>query len=63
MIAALVRFLRDNRNSICRTVEVKGGHFDPTFGWQSRMEEIEVIDFDSLLSAMDEFAESFKEQK
>ena len=63
LIQELVDFLRGRRREIVRDVKVKGQVYDPTYGNQSCTQDIEVVDFDSLLKEMDNFAESFVKAK
>lgn len=55
----LAQHLRMRRNSITRTVTVDASYHDPTFGLQERTEDIEVVDFEALCQAIDEFAAEF----
>ena len=57
----LVLWLRLHKMSYVRQVTVKTYSYDPTYGPASYAEELEIIDFDELLRAMDDFADSFKE--
>lgn len=57
----LVSWLRLHKMGYVRQVTVKTYNYDPTYGAASYSEEMEVIDFDELLRAIDEFADSFKE--
>lgn len=60
-IRGLVEHLKDNRSQIVRSVDVKGVDYDPTYGPRSTTEQIETVDFDALLNAIDDFAETFKD--
>lgn len=60
MLKALVAHLRENKQNVVKTVDFRGEVYDPTYGWQSRMMEIETVDFDALLREIDEFADTFK---
>lgn len=62
MLKALVEHLRDAKDRIIRTAQVKGVRYDPTFGPQSYSEEVDVVDFDRLLEEIDAFADTFKER-
>ena len=57
----LVNFLRDQKYKFVRNQDVLVEVYDPTYGLQEpRSETIEVLDFDALLDAIDEFTEGFK---
>ena len=58
----LVLWLRLHKMSYARQVTVKTYSYDPTYGPSSYAEEVEIIDFDELLRAIDDFADSFKEE-
>lgn len=61
-LTQLVYFLVDRRSQIVKEREVLVEVYDPTYGLQDpRSETIEIIDFDALLWAIDEFSSTFKE--
>lgn len=61
MLKELVAFLRERRNEIVSSKEVLVDRWSPTYGPQDPgVETIEFVDFDRLLSAIDEFSHSFK---
>ena len=57
----LVLWLQLHKMSYVRQVTVKTYSYDPTYGPASYAEEVEIIDFDELLQAIDDFADSSKE--
>lgn len=59
MLKALLSYLKDRREIVVRTVEVRYGDSDPTYG-QPVIATFETIDFDKLLIEIDEFSETFK---
>jgi hypothetical protein len=59
LVKQVTEFLR-NRRDIVKTVAVQVEYFDPTYGAKLNTEHIEVIDFNALLNAIDEFAEEFR---
>lgn len=59
ILKALVAALREQRPT--RTVSVVQRDYDPTFGARETTRDIEVVDFDALMDAIDEFSASFKE--
>ena len=59
MLIELVAHLRERRHNIVRTERVCYGDSDPTYG-PPTIAEFEVVDFDALLSEIDEFAKGFK---
>ena len=60
-LSALVHYLQEHRSGITRHVDVLQENYDPTYGLQDpRATTIEVIEFDALLSAMDDFARTFR---
>lgn len=61
MLKALLEHLRQNRDALVRDVDVRVETYDPTYGLQDDSRTIEVIDFDQLLNAMDDFAATFKQ--
>ena len=62
MLKALSDFLRENRGRIVRTHAVLTEDWNPTYGMgDPRSVDIEVIDFDALCLAIDEFSAMFKE--
>jgi len=58
----LTEFLR-NRRDIVKNVDVLVEYHDPTLGMQQTTEHLEVIDFNALLNAIDEFTEELKPDK
>ena len=58
----MVSYLWEQRSDIVKEKQVMvEGYFDPTYGLQDpRTETIEVIDFDALLNAIDDFARTYK---
>ena len=57
----LVAHLREHKSEITRYVEVLQENWDPTYGLQDpRSTTVEVIDFDALLGAIDDFARTFR---
>ena len=61
MIAQFTEFLRERRSSIVRSATFLKEVYDPTYGLQDPCSEtIEVIDFDALCEAMDDFSLTFK---
>jgi hypothetical protein len=56
----LVEFLRGRKQTLVRTVEFQVQGYDPTYGPRTENMSIEVIDFDALLAAIDEFSEGFR---
>ena len=62
MFSRLAAFLRENRGRIVRTHTVLTEDWNPTYGLgDPRSVDIEVIDFDALCLAIDEFSAMFKE--
>ena len=62
MISRLAAFLRENRDRIVRTHAVLTEDWNPTYGLgDPRSVDIEVVDFDALCSAIDDFSAMFKE--
>ena len=59
----LVLWLRLHKRGYVRQVTVKTYSYDPTYGPSSYAEEVEIIDFEELLRAIDDFADSFKEEQ
>lgn len=59
LLNALVTHLRENRWAIVRDVDVVRHIHDQTYGLQVSTETISVVEFDSLLCAIDDFAETF----
>lgn len=59
MLQALVKHLQENRRDIVREVDVVRHIHDQTYGLQVSTETISVVEFDSLLCAIDDFAETF----
>ena len=56
----LARFLAEHRDCITRAVEVMQDRWDPTYGQMDPDSiTIEVIDFDALCDAIDEFSKEF----
>jgi hypothetical protein len=55
-------FLRDKRAQITTRAKVQVVRYDPTYGAQVSEDEIEVIDFEALCSAIDEFGEMLRER-
>ncbi len=62
MLKQLVLWLRLSKGNYVRQITVNASRYDPTYGPSSYAEDIDVIDFDALLQAIDDFAEGFKEQ-
>lgn len=62
MNEALLAFLREQRHRIVRRITVATPPtFDPTYGHGSPgSEDIEVVDFEALLDAIDEFGEQLR---
>jgi hypothetical protein len=56
----LVKFLRGRKPTLVKYIEVSGVAHDPTYGNHSCLVSVEVIDFDALLAAIDEFSEGFR---
>jgi hypothetical protein len=56
----LVEFLRGRKQTLVRTIEFSAREYDPTYGLCTRSISVEVIDFDALLAAIDEFSEGFR---
>ena len=62
MLKALADFLRNNKEHIVRTHAVLTEDWNPTYGLgDPRSVDIEVVDFDALCLAIDEFSTMFKE--
>ena len=62
MLKALADFLRNNKERIVRTHAVLTEDWSPTYGLgDPRSVDIEVVDFDALCLAIDEFSAMFKE--
>ena len=62
MFSRLAAFLRENRGRIVRTHAVLTEDWNPTYGMgDPRSVDIEVIDFDALCLAIDDFSAMFKE--
>lgn len=57
----LTEYLRSQRNYIVKTRELLAESWSPTYGpGQPSTETVEVVDFDALMNAIDEFSEKFK---
>ena len=62
MIKALIKYLKDHKHEIVVERQLLEEVYDPTYGLQEpRAVPIEVVDFNALLRAIDEFSDSFKE--
>ena len=62
MLKTLSDFLRNNKERIVRTHAVLTEDWNPTYGLgDPRSVDIEVVDFDALCLAIDEFSTMFKE--
>lgn len=61
-IKALVQHLRERQHRITRKVTVTSVEYDPTFGPRERNEEVDAVDFDALLTEIDEFAATFQKE-
>ena len=59
MLIELVAHLRERRSDIVQTQKIHYGEPDQTYGVPT-IAEFEVIDFDSLVLAIDVFAREFK---
>jgi len=62
MLKQLVVYLRERRYDLVTNVRIedRSGEYDQTYGYPV-MAEFETVDFDRLLEAIDEFADTFKE--
>ena len=61
VLQSLVAFLRSRKDEIVTDRKVLVEVYDPTYGLQDpSTETIEVVDFDRLCAAIDEFARTFK---
>lgn len=61
MLKALVEFLRSRKDDIVSKRNVLEDGWDPTYGQQDpRTTTIEVVDFDALCNAIDEFSATFQ---
>lgn len=56
----LTHWLRARRHQIVTTQKIHYGEYDQTYGTPT-IGEIEAIDFDALLAAIDEFSQEFKQ--
>ena len=57
----LIEYLRKAKGRIVTKQEVLVEVYDPTYGLQDpRSMEIEIVDFDALLDAVDRFSAEFK---
>lgn len=63
MLHALVQHLRSVSHRIVRDVVITdpNGGYDPTYGFPE-LARVEVVDFDALLSEIDDFATTFEEK-
>ena len=58
----LIEYLRKAKGRIVTKQEVLVEVYDPTYGLQDpRSREIEIVDFDALLDAVDRFSTEFKD--
>lgn len=63
MLTALARLIREHREYITRKVTVLEENYSPTYGpGEPHATEIEVIDIDRLLEAIDELGEELRER-
>lgn len=61
ILEQLPEFLRSRRSSIVKSRELLVENWDPTYGKQDpSVETVDVVDFDALMDAIDEFAETFR---
>lgn len=69
MIKELAQYLKDNKDRIVKTfrtnvVREKRGYSDYTWWWETvSADEVEVVDFDSLMQEIIEFEQEFKDKK
>lgn len=58
-LLSLLAHLKERRGDIVRRVSVAHEVFNPTYGPELSHEDIDVVDFDALLDAIDDFARGF----
>ncbi len=57
----LIDFLKERKDKIVKTVEVAVPKWSHTYPNETGCEDLEVIDFDSLMKEISEFEETFKD--
>lgn len=63
IVKALVDYLRAHKEDICDDKEVLVEDYSPTYGYSDpRVNTIEVVNFDKLCAAIEEFSKSFSSQ-
>ena len=61
-LLSLLEHLRDRRFDIVRRASITYEVHDPTYGSRMCSDDIEVVDFDALLDAIDDFARGFSKE-